>query len=111
MFLVVYNDFRIIYTDDRFDRAPSFTVKPQDTVAISGSKVVLECIANGFPKPRVTWLQDGSPVVLGSGYSILGESNLVIGSVSVAQAGNYTCQAKSESLKEEATAKLQVHCE
>ena len=84
-------------------------MKPQDTVAISGSKVVLECIANGFPKPRVTWLRDGS--VLGTGYSILGESNLLIESVSVAQAGNYTCQAKSESLIEEATAKLQVHCE
>lgn len=85
-------------------------MKPKDTVAISGSKVVLECIANGFPKPRVTWLQDGSPVVLGSGYSILGESNLLIESVSVAHAGNYTCQAKSESSKEEETVKLQVHC-
>ena len=86
-------------------------MKPEDTLAISGSEVVFECIANGFPKPRVTWLRDGSPVVLGSGYSILGESNLLIKSVSVAQAGNYTCQAKSESLTEEATAKLQVHCE
>lgn len=85
-------------------------MKPKDTVAISGGKVVLECIANGFPKPRVTWLRDGSPVVLGSGYSILGESNLLIESVSVAHAGNYTCQAKSESSKEEETVKLQVHC-
>ena len=86
-------------------------MKPQDTVAISGNKVVLECIANGFPKPRVTWLRDGSPVGPGSGYSVLGESNLLIESVSVSQAGNYTCQAKSENLKAEATAQLQVHCE
>jgi len=86
-------------------------VKPQDTVAISGSKVVLECVANGYPKPQVTWLRDRSPVVLGTGYSILGESNLLIESVSVGQAGNYTCKAKSGSLEEEVTAKLQVHCE
>lgn len=83
---------------------------PENTVAIAGSKVVLECIANGFPKPRVTWLRAGSPVVFGSDYSILGESNLLIESVSVAHAGNYTCQAKSRMRKEEATATLEVHC-
>lgn len=84
---------------------------PQDTVAIIQSKVVLECIANGHPTPRVTWLKDGSPVPLGSeGYSILGESNLVIHPVSVSHAGTYTCRAAATTRFEEATAKLVVHC-
>ncbi|KAL9985599.1 hypothetical protein ACROYT_G008021 [Oculina patagonica] len=98
-----------VIPDNGFPRRPRFAVTPEDTVAIAGSKVVLECVANGFPKPRVTWLRDGSPVVLGSDYSVLGESNLMIKSVSVAHAGNYTCQAKSGQRKEEATAKLEVH--
>lgn len=83
---------------------------PEDTIAIAGSTVVLECIANGSPKPRVTWLRDGSPVGLVGDYSVVGESNLQIKSVSVAHVGNYTCQAKSDSRTEQATAKLEVHC-
>lgn len=72
--------------------------------------MVLECLANGSPKPRVTWLRDGVPV--GSqGYSIFGESNLVILSVSVENAGNYTCRASALTRVKEATAKLEVHCE
>lgn len=75
-----------------------------------GSKVVLECLANGSPKPRVTWLRDG--VQVGSqGYSIFGESNLMILSVSVENAGTYTCRASALNREEETTAKLEVHCE
>lgn len=75
------------------------------------SKVVFECIANGYPKPRVTWLKDGSLVPIGNnGYSILGESNLVIQAVSVSHAGTYTCQATATTRVEEASAKLEVHC-
>ena len=83
---------------------------PKDGVAIAGSKVVLECIANGVPKPRVTWLRDGLPVVFGSEYSILGESNLLIESVSVDHAGMYTCRALNGVGVEQAKAKLDVHC-
>ena len=72
---------------------------------------MLECIANGYPKPRVTWQHDGSDVPLGSrGYSILGESNLVIHPVNVAHAGTYKCVAKALTRLEEAEAKLDVHC-
>lgn len=79
-------------------------------MAVLGSEVVLECIANGSPKPRVTWLKNGSPVWLGNDYSILGESNLIIKSVTVAHSGNYTCRAVADFRKEEASAKLEVHC-
>lgn len=72
--------------------------------------MVLECIANGLPKPRVTWLRDGLPVVFGSDYSNLGESNLLIESVSEEHAGTYACRAITGASVEQATAKLDVHC-
>ena len=102
--------FFFYLTATGFLRRPQFEVKPKDRVAVLGSEVVLECIANGFPKPRVTWLKNGSPVLLGKDYSILGESNLEIKSITVAHAGNYTCQAMANGRKEEASAKLEVHC-
>ena len=83
---------------------------PKDRVAFVGSKVVLECIANGFPKPRVNWLRDGLPVVFESDCSLLGESNLLIESVSVAHAGIYTCRALAGVTVQQVTAKLDVHC-
>ena len=83
---------------------------PKDIVAVVGNKVVLECIANGFPKPSVTWLRDGLPVVFGSDFSLLGESNLLIESVSVVHAGIYTCRALAKVKVQQATAKLDVLC-
>ncbi|KAL9972279.1 hypothetical protein ACROYT_G018562 [Oculina patagonica] len=98
-----------ISEDDDLPRRPIFSVTPTDTVAIAGSTVVLECVANGFPKPRVTWLRDGLPVVFGSDYSIVGASNLLIESVSEEHAGTYTCRAITGGSVEQATAKLDVH--
>ena len=83
---------------------------PEDRVSVAGSTVVLECIANGFPKPKITWLRDGLPVVFGSGYSVLGESNLVIESISAVHAGTYTCRAITGGSVKETTATLDVHC-
>ena len=97
-------------TDTGLRRGPTFSVTPKDIEAVVGSKVVLECIANGFPKPRVTWLRDGLPVVFGSDYSLLGESNLLIESVSVVHAGIYTCRALAGARVQQATAKLDVLC-
>ncbi|KAM7446448.1 putative aminophospholipid-translocase [Porites harrisoni] len=97
-----------VLPDEGFPRRPYFEASPKDTVAVVGSKVVLECLANGSPKPRVTWLRDG--VQVGSqGYSIFGESNLMILSVSVENAGTYTCRASALNREEETTAKLEVH--
>ena len=79
-------------------------------MVIAGNNVILECIANGFPKPIVTWLLDGLPVVLGSSYSMLGKSNLMIESVSEEHAGMYTCRAITRTSLVEATTKLDVHC-
>lgn len=72
--------------------------------------MVLECVANGFPKPRVTWLLDGLPLVFGSDYSVLGESNLMLESVSEEHAGTYTCRAITGASVKQAKAKLDVHC-
>lgn len=76
---------------------------------IAGDTVILDCIANGFPKPKVTWLFDGLPVVLGSGYSVVGQNNLMIESVTEEHAGTYTCRAISRNGIGEATTKLEVH--
>ena len=99
--------FRCI--DSEFPRGPTVSVTSDERRVIAGDIFILECIANGFPKPRVTWLLDGLPVVLGSGYSVVGENNLMIESVTEEQAGTYTCRAISRNGIKEASIKLEVH--
>lgn len=99
-----------VMPDNAFPRDPYFDTTPKHTVAIAKSKVVLECLANGYPKPRFTWLKDGLQISLGSqGYSMLGQGNLMIQSVSVSHAGTYTCRVSSRTRSIDATAKLDVH--
>ncbi|XP_022797152.1 hemicentin-1-like isoform X1 [Stylophora pistillata] len=98
-----------VITDSEFPRGPTVSVTSDERRVIAGDIFILECIANGFPKPRVTWLLDGLPVVLGSGYSVVGENNLMIESVTEEQAGTYTCRAISRNGIKEASIKLEVH--
>lgn len=44
--------------------APNFLATPRNTVAIEGTRVTLECAANGHPRPDITWLKDGTTIDL-----------------------------------------------
>lgn len=44
--------------------APSFLATPRNVVAVDGSRVTLECAADGHPRPDITWLKDGTTVDL-----------------------------------------------
>nr|XP_020639991.1 vascular endothelial growth factor receptor kdr-like isoform X1 [Pogona vitticeps] len=63
-------------------------------VNISG-KIVLECKANGTPKPIIGWLKNGYPIAPASGISM--ENNtLVIERVKKDDEGRYECKAINE---------------
>ena len=49
-----------------------------------GDELVLECNAIGFPEPQIVWYRDEE---------IVGHGNYLIKSVSVADGGEYTCEA------------------
>ena len=85
-------------------------MKPAATNATKGSLTILECIATGHPKPRVSWTKDGSPVAVSGHISIVGESNLQFSSVKLSDAGVYSCQAIANKDKVTASARLQVMC-
>lgn len=44
--------------------APHFITKPKGKVAIEDETVTLECAANGYPQPSITWLKDGTTIDL-----------------------------------------------
>lgn len=89
-------------------RPPSVIAKPSNVTAPEGSDAILECLVDGYPLPRITWLDaDLQPVVYGvetgsrtsgtrkSGnrFHRFGLGNLRISNVSLGDAAKYTCQA------------------
>lgn len=61
----------------------------QDIYTKIGSKVVLECIAEGYPKPKVSWSR------LGSLSAVLKSEKIEITSVSREDRGTYRCFVES----------------
>lgn len=39
--------------------APIFITKPKSMVVREGETIVLDCAANGYPRPWLIWLKDG----------------------------------------------------
>ena len=50
MFKNVYNIFTI-----SFPVRPSITIPPMSQVVVAGMNVSLSCVAEGLPKPSITW--------------------------------------------------------
>lgn len=37
--------------------APQWIIEPQDVSTLLGNGILIDCAADGFPKPQITWLK------------------------------------------------------
>lgn len=63
--------------------------------AVLGQPASLECVADGQPKPEVTWQKERRPVVDGTHIRIFANGTLAITSTQRSDTGLYTCTAKN----------------
>ncbi|XP_018618739.2 immunoglobulin superfamily DCC subclass member 4-like [Scleropages formosus] len=64
---------------------------PRNTTVVSGRPTVMECMAQGHPKPLVSWSrQDGKPIATDA---VVLETNLLIPDTRSHHAGVYVCRA------------------
>ncbi|XP_069480708.1 neogenin isoform X3 [Ambystoma mexicanum] len=82
-----------------------FLVEPEDTVAVRGSSVTLNCSAYSETPPKIEWRKDGTFLSLGSDdrRQLLPDGSLLINSVvhfknNKPDEGNYQCVATVDSL-------------
>ncbi|KAF8763513.1 Netrin receptor DCC like protein [Argiope bruennichi] len=69
---------------------------PKNAVVLKNSNLTLDCAANGNPKPRITWLKDGSTIDLAdldSRFRIVGSGSLSIENIKEEDGGTYMCRA------------------
>ena len=92
--------------------APRLVSSPKNTKAYGeGGTVTLNCAANGYPRPYITWLKDGSTIDLNhldSRFTRIGQGSLQIRSVHVGDEGTYQCRAENTEDSIDAAAILDV---
>ena len=82
---------------------PVFTDEPADMNVTRTEPLVLNCSANGFPRPEIVWLHNETALENTSGIIITETfsdevditSTLSVMSISFNNSGNYTCIARS----------------
>ncbi|XP_061734008.1 immunoglobulin superfamily DCC subclass member 4 [Nerophis ophidion] len=80
---------------------------PQNATVVLGRPAVMECMAQGQPKPLVSWSrQDGKPI---STDVVVLATNLVIRGHEQHHAGVYVCRANKPRTREFVTAAAELH--
>ncbi|XP_069497466.1 hemicentin-1 isoform X2 [Ambystoma mexicanum] len=73
---------------------PSSGSHPSEVVVTRGTNVTLECVAEGNPRPALTWLRDGRPLLSGRGVEMLNEGHVLhLINAEVSDTGRYVCIA------------------
>ncbi|XP_060552023.1 hemicentin-1-like isoform X2 [Ruditapes philippinarum] len=81
----------------RINLPPNVYVRETDFVINKGQKIVLPCIANGRPRPKITWEKDGVPVRRSNAYIRLTRTGLAITFAREEDVGTYTCIATNDA--------------
>ncbi|XP_019355735.1 hemicentin-1 isoform X2 [Alligator mississippiensis] len=67
---------------------------PSRIVVIRGNDISLECKVQGIPRPAISWMKDGRPLVNGRGVEILSDGHLLhLKNAQVSDTGRYVCVA------------------
>ncbi|KAM8930781.1 leucine-rich repeats and immunoglobulin-like domains protein 1 [Pelodytes ibericus] len=88
-----------------------FLVHPlEDRVVSIGATLALQCMVNGFPAPRITWLKGDEPLVMTNRHHFTpGNQLLVIQNVVKEDAGKYTCEMSNTLGTERAFSHVSVY--
>ena len=87
---------------------PEFTLLPQDTTSLAGSRVTADCQARGLPEPYIIWTNGSRPVYESSRVKLAPNGSLVLLSVWESDAGSYTCRAANRAGAKEASIQIAV---
>ncbi|KAK3558832.1 hypothetical protein QTP86_028730 [Hemibagrus guttatus] len=83
---------------------PQIIAGPQNISASLHQTVVLECVAEGNPRPLVSWSRADSKPIDVFGVKVMGNGNLVISNVKAHHSGVYLCRATTPRTRNYTTA-------
>lgn len=83
---------------------PQIIAGPQNISASLHQTAVLECVAEGNPRPLVSWSRADSKPIDVFGVKVMGNGNLVISNVKAHHSGVYLCRATTPRTRNYTTA-------
>ena len=89
--------------------APFFLQRPAETTVNESQTAIMKCIADGNPKPTITWSKLNSSLPTGH-HKIDPSGSLILNDVKHGDAGVFSCSANSLLGNANASAKLVVQC-
>ncbi|XP_074645366.1 uncharacterized protein LOC141901792 isoform X2 [Tubulanus polymorphus] len=90
-------------------QTPSFVKRMNDQKSRVGETTVLECMASGSPKPKLSWLKDAKPLVMTPRHFFTAENQLlVIIQTQPTDGGRYTCEMSNQMGTESDSAMLTI---
>ncbi|XP_071515843.1 hemicentin-1-like [Panulirus ornatus] len=87
-------------------QVPQLMEAPEKIVSVSGEVVSLVCSFHGYPRPKISWYFEETPVATTE--SLLPSGALQLSPVRPQQTGNYTCVADNEAGRANHTIELFV---
>jgi len=87
---------------------PVFKKTPRAVHAYQHTDVRFECVADGMPKPRITWSKTGD-IITNTPFTTVGDGFLLILEVALSDMGSYQCFAENDLGRIQATAELYVY--
>lgn len=92
-----------------FPEPPSFVKPMENKEIIAGEPIVLECMASGSPKPKLTWRKDGRDLTVTERHFFTADDQLlVIVDTDLSDAGTYECQMSNMLGTEQGFSQLSV---
>lgn len=83
---------------------PHIVAAPQNISVSFNGPAVLECMAEGKPRPLVSWSRADSKPIDVFGTKVMGNGNLVISVVKAHHGGTYLCRATTPGTRNYTTA-------
>ncbi|XP_037693002.1 myosin light chain kinase, smooth muscle isoform X2 [Choloepus didactylus] len=93
----------------RMEVAPSFSRGLKDCTIIEGQDFVLQCLVQGTPTPRITWLLNGRPIQYAHSTCVAGMAELHIQDALPEDDGTYTCLAENALGQASCSARVIIH--
>nr|XP_055049304.1 protogenin B [Misgurnus anguillicaudatus] len=83
---------------------PQIVSGPQNITVSLNQPAVLECMAEGKPRPLVSWSRADSKPIDVFGTRVMGNGNLIVSAVKVQHGGTYVCRATTPGTRNYTTA-------
>ena len=90
------------------DRTPLTTTVGTNVTALTETKITIQCLTSGEPKPNVTWSKDGQKITEGSKYAVQKDGSLLIREAGKQDSGLYTCTSENIVGNDSASTVIQV---